>query len=177
MTQPEFLEWLRRYLTLFPDTKTWLDGVEDSAAIQAEWCRVLERTSLLDAHEVTSRMISGQDAAVRSFDRELTAAQVRRLAGENLLRREKAALMERQRTAARVPRWRGTDPSPAGLFAAMDGRDGTAQECPFPTGVKPDRTIVSMGRAFRAVMALIEGGLDRAQACDQILRPHERKLF
>lgn len=91
MVEIEFREWLREYCVAFPQTQAWIDGLTDSTATLAAWRGAMSDVDPDAAAEVTRRMAAGDIEPPAAYDREKTAAIVRRHAREIVWRRADAS--------------------------------------------------------------------------------------
>lgn len=78
MTRDEFDVWLSGHLAAFPDTQRWLSGIDTPAETLNVWAKVLSETDANAAVEVTERMARGDLDPPPAYERERTAAHVRR---------------------------------------------------------------------------------------------------
>lgn len=84
MTDTEFSDWIVSHMRVFPDMKAWLTKMEeaDRRALQEAWRDALRDVELQDAKEVTRQMVSGDIPPIAAFERESTAATVRKFSKE-----------------------------------------------------------------------------------------------
>lgn len=87
MTVDEFDTWLAEYCTAYPDTAAWMNASGDPGAVASLWAEALDDVDLQDARAVIKRMMRGDDDYVQAYDRDKTAAIVRRHAIEARRRR------------------------------------------------------------------------------------------
>jgi hypothetical protein len=82
MTGDEFNEWAANHFASFPETQRWLSGTESPQATLQVWRKVLLETSVAAAIEVSNRMARGDIDPLPAYERERTAAVVRREAAK-----------------------------------------------------------------------------------------------
>lgn len=92
MSPNEFRDWLVYHSRVLPDFRAWLsrlrqDAPDDHAELMRAWAAALSDVDMRDARAVTSRMVAGDDDIPAAYERERTAAIVRRLAKANYVRR------------------------------------------------------------------------------------------
>jgi hypothetical protein len=92
MTNQEFKTWVQKFASAFPDWRNWLDAMtsDGRSAILKVWATAFSDVDLIDAESVTTRMVAGDDPAIKAYERETTAAHVRKLAFEQRARRREA---------------------------------------------------------------------------------------
>jgi hypothetical protein len=78
----EFQVWLSAHFAAFPDTQKWISNTDQPADTIKVWAKVLSETDGAAAIEVTERMARGDIEPPPAYERERTAAVVRREAGK-----------------------------------------------------------------------------------------------
>jgi len=122
MNDSEFNEWLTGFCKAFPSVKAWLVALpgDDNTGVRLSWREVFEDVEIRDAKAVTVRMSLGDDPPPPSFDRELTAAHVRKLAAANRLRRiERDDEIKRRRNTDDARRSGPQGPGAGELYSQM----------------------------------------------------------
>lgn len=87
MTGKEFDIWMADYCAAFPETQAWMNNSPSVASTLKHWRNALAAVELVDALEVTQRLLRGDDEPIKAFEREQTPAVIRRLANAQALRR------------------------------------------------------------------------------------------
>ena len=78
MIATEFETWRKGYFAAFPETRGWFAKVESPAETLEVWRNVLSDTDFDAAVEVTRRLANGDLEGIAAYDREKTAAVIRR---------------------------------------------------------------------------------------------------
>lgn len=124
MNRNEFNQWWKYHATAFPDTAAWLGKLPDQVATLEVWADVLSDVELRDAKAVTMRLAAGEDEPLPAYEREQTAAYVKRLCWQNRNRRK-----ARERAALHRIREPGGRPAPVAgsmaklLLTVIEGRE------------------------------------------------------
>lgn len=82
MNADQFAVWLSAHFAAFPDTQKWISNTDKPNETIAVWSRVLADTDASAAITVTEKMARGDIAAPEAYERERTAAIVRREASK-----------------------------------------------------------------------------------------------
>lgn len=82
MNSNEFEQWSSAHFAAFPETARWLAGTDDPRGTLAVWAKVMKDVDATAAIEVTERMARGDLEAPEAYNRERTAAVVRREANK-----------------------------------------------------------------------------------------------
>ena len=80
MNGPEFDQWLSGHCAAFPDLQAWLSKVQDTGATVKVWRGVLEDVDADAAKEATQKMARGDIEPPAAYERERTAAIIRKAA-------------------------------------------------------------------------------------------------
>lgn len=109
MNATEFESWWSEHKLCFPDTRNWVRslGAEDGQAMLNGWRRAMSDVDLRDALEATNRIVNGDEDPIKAYDREQTAAIVRRLARKVRDERSEPERNDEARERYRGPRDRG----------------------------------------------------------------------
>lgn len=78
MTETECEKWRAGYFAAFPDTRAWFSNLLSPADTFTVWVNVLQDVDFEAATEVTLRLARGDIEPIPAYDREKTAAIVRR---------------------------------------------------------------------------------------------------
>lgn len=82
MESNDFDRWYAEHVAAFPDLQRWLSELPNSQDALRVWRETLADVRLEDAWEITRRMSRGDVEPPKAYERERTAARVRRLAKE-----------------------------------------------------------------------------------------------
>lgn len=84
MTENDFDRWYADYCRTFPAALAWLNDLPADIKQHQKrtWALALSEVELSDALAATLRMAVGDSPAVLAYERELTGAQIRKLANE-----------------------------------------------------------------------------------------------
>jgi len=78
MNHEEFNRWAKDFGAAFPQTREWMRGLPDPQATLKVWRSVLADVTSDEAALVTMKLAAGDLPAIKAFDREQTAATIRR---------------------------------------------------------------------------------------------------
>lgn len=82
MNADQFAVWLSAHFAAFPDTQKWISSTDKPSETINVWAKVLSDTDANAAIEVTERMARGDIEPPPAYERERTAAIIRREAGK-----------------------------------------------------------------------------------------------
>lgn len=148
MNTTEFETWWTEHKLCFPDTRNWVRGLgaEDGQAMLKGWQRALSDVELVDALEVTNRIVSGDEEPIKAYERELTASVVRRLARKAKDRRCEPVLRDEASERYRRPQDRGRLAT-GNMAKALERTEELAKQGVPPSQIL-DQVLAEMPEAF-----------------------------